>query len=59
MKINQEPGVKGVIRASRPITIKRTPIVFLTIDLHYRFFSPYQRKVNIQKDKKQAYAERS
>lgn len=34
MKINQEPGVKGVIRASRPMMIKRTPIVFLTIILY-------------------------
>ncbi len=58
-KINQEPGVNGVTRASRPTTIKRTPIVFLNIDLHYRFFFPRQRGINIQKGKKQAYSERS
>ncbi len=30
-KINQEPGVKGVAKADKPIIIKIMPIVFLVI----------------------------
>jgi hypothetical protein len=32
-KINQDPGVKGVIKAIKPMIIKKTPIIFLPIDL--------------------------
>ena len=33
-KTNQEPGVNGVTRASRPMMIKRMPIVFLIAILY-------------------------